>query len=88
MAQEVKALTQEKEVKEVKLQKNTNNPKQKKDLMKFFKEVKGELKKVIWPDRKQLINNTATVLMACFVVGVLIWMADVVLKMVYDNVFK
>jgi preprotein translocase subunit SecE len=88
MAQEVKALTHEKEIKDVKIQKNTNSAQPKKDLFKFFKDVKGELKKVIWPDRKQLINNTFTVLMACFVVGLLIWMADVVLKMVYDNVFK
>jgi preprotein translocase subunit SecE len=88
MAQEVKELVQEKETKEVKQQKNVKTPKQKKDLFRFFKEVKGELKKVIWPDRKQLINNTITVLMACFVVGLLIWIADIGLKAVYDNVFK
>ena len=25
---------------------------------KFFKEVKSELKKVVWPSGKQVINNT------------------------------
>lgn len=28
----------------------------------FFKGLKAELKKVVWPTRKQLINNTALVL--------------------------
>ena len=29
---------------------------------KFFKEVKSELKKVVWPSGKQVINNTLIVL--------------------------
>lgn len=28
----------------------------------FFKGLKAELKKVVWPTRKQLVNNTALVL--------------------------
>jgi len=38
--------------------------------------MKAELKKVIWPDRKQLINNTMTVLIACGIVGAIIWSID------------
>ncbi|MEN8906093.1 MAG: preprotein translocase subunit SecE [Clostridiales bacterium] len=53
-----------------------NSKKKKRSVVKFFKEMKSELKKVIWPDRKQLINNTLTVLMACGIIGSFIWLAD------------
>ena len=43
---------------------------------KFFKEINSELKKVIWPTKAQLINNTITVLMSCLIVGAIIWIAD------------
>ncbi|MCX7711745.1 MAG: preprotein translocase subunit SecE [Clostridia bacterium] len=48
----------------------------KKNTTKFFTEIRHELKKVIWPNRTQLINNTVTVLAACLVVGALIWVVD------------
>ncbi len=48
----------------------------KKSFIRFFKEIRLELKKVIWPSRKQLINNTATVLASCLIVGVLLWVID------------
>ena len=38
------------------------NKKEKKDSKKFFKEFKAELKRVSWPTRKQLVNNTIAVL--------------------------
>ncbi len=46
---------------------------------RFFKDVRYELKKVIWPTRSQLINNTGTVLLACLFIGALIWIADVLM---------
>lgn len=51
----------------------------KKDVTRFFKEIRMELKKVIWPNRKQLINNTTTVLVSCLIVGVLLWVIDLAL---------
>ncbi|MCX8129107.1 MAG: preprotein translocase subunit SecE [Clostridia bacterium] len=47
-----------------------------KNFVRFFKDVRSELKKVIWPSKSQLINNTATVLAYCLVVGIVIWIAD------------
>jgi preprotein translocase subunit SecE len=47
-----------------------------KNIGKFFKDIRGELKKVIWPTRKQLVNNTISVLITCFAVGIIIWIAD------------
>ena len=45
-------------------------------IVKLYKEVKVELKKVIWPSRTQLINNTGTVLLFCLIIGCIIWVAD------------
>jgi preprotein translocase subunit SecE len=93
MAQEVRENVELKETKEVtelkqvKLSKNTKPAKPKKDFKKFFIEIKGELKKVIWPGRTQLINNTLTVLLACVFVGAIIWVADIGFEKVYKVVF-
>jgi preprotein translocase subunit SecE len=47
--------------------------------VKFFKELRSELKKVVWLNMKQLKNNTVTVLLACLLVGSIIWIADILL---------
>jgi preprotein translocase subunit SecE len=44
---------------------------------KFFKETKAELKKVIWPDKKQLANSVGIVLGSIFVVTLVISLFDV-----------
>lgn len=59
-----------------------------KSLTRFFKDVKSELKKVIWPNRTQLTNNTLTVLLACLVIGGIIWAADFGLINLAGIVFK
>ena len=41
-------------------------------LSRWFREMKSELKKVVWPNRKQLINNTWIVLVMLVVVGAII----------------
>ncbi len=43
---------------------------------KFFKDLKAEIKKVIWPTRKQLVNNTSVVIICILVVGIGIWILD------------
>ena len=47
---------------------------------RFFKDIAGELKKVAWPTKKQVINNTAVVLASCVIVGAFIWILDAVLS--------
>lgn len=56
----------------------------KKNFVRFFKDVRTELKKVIWPSKEQLTNNTATVLFVCLFVGAIIWIADEVLTKVVE----
>jgi preprotein translocase subunit SecE len=58
-----------------------------KRLARFIKEVRTELKKVIWPSRNQVINNTITVLITCLVIGGIIWILDFILGQVYTLVF-
>ncbi len=45
---------------------------------KWLKEMKSELKKVQWPTRKQTINNTLIVIACVIVVGICIWVFDLV----------
>ena len=45
---------------------------------KGLKELKGDLKKVQWPTKKQTTNNTLTVLACVAVIGFFIWIFDFV----------
>ncbi|HAL73753.1 MAG TPA: preprotein translocase subunit SecE [Clostridiales bacterium] len=47
-----------------------------KRLKNFFISLKAELKRVIWPDRKRLIQSTATVLAICVLIGVILFVVD------------
>lgn len=58
-----------------------------KNLVRFFKDIRSELKKVIWPSRTQLIKSTATVLLSCVVLGVLIWGFDAILLAITERLF-
>ena len=46
----------------------------------FFKDFKAELKKVIWPTPKQLINNTVAVIVIVVIVGALVFALDAVFE--------
>ncbi|HEU0335086.1 MAG TPA: preprotein translocase subunit SecE [Gaiellaceae bacterium] len=46
----------------------------------FVRESWGELKKVDWPNRAQVIQGTVVVLIACAVVGAYLWGVDQALR--------
>ena len=48
----------------------------KKDRGKWFREMRSELKKVVWPDGKTTAKNTGTVILCSLGVGVFIWEFD------------
>ena len=50
----------------------------KKDRGKWFREMKSELKKVVWPTGKDTAKNTGTVILCSLGVGVFIWVFDAV----------
>ncbi len=43
---------------------------------KFLKEVKSELKKVVWPTKKQVINNTLIVVALVIIISIFIFALD------------
>lgn len=45
-------------------------------MINSMKATKSEFKKVVWPTKKQLINNTAIVIAALVVVGLIIFGLD------------
>ena len=49
-----------------------------KGIAQYAKATKSELKKVSWPTRKQLINNTAIVIVCVVIVSVVIFVLDIV----------
>ncbi|MEL1135393.1 preprotein translocase subunit SecE [Desulfitobacterium sp. THU1] len=57
------------------VKKQTNAPGKEKS-SEYFRGVWSELKKVHWPDRKQLLTYTGVVLVAVAFVAVLLWVVD------------
>lgn len=45
-------------------------------IVRFFKEVKSEMKKVVWPSKKQVVKNTLIVIAAVTLIGIVIWVLD------------
>jgi preprotein translocase subunit SecE len=43
---------------------------------RFVRESWGELQKVEWPNRNQLVQGTLAVIVACAIVGAYLWVAD------------
>ena len=51
-----------------------------KRISKWFREMKSELHKVVWPTWSQVLKNTLTVEVCVVIVGAFIWVFDVVAK--------
>ncbi len=58
--------------KEAKTNKKENN----KNKRSFMKDFKAELKKVIWPTPKQLLNNTVAVLTIVLITALIVFVLD------------
>ena len=59
-----------------------------KRLGKYFKDIWGELKKVVWPSKKQVINNTLVVLAMIAVFAVVVWGLDFVFAWLRDALIQ
>jgi preprotein translocase subunit SecE len=53
---------------------------------RFIGESWAELNKVEWPTQSQLIQGVVVVLIACLIVGVFLWGADLVFKRLVQDV--
>ncbi len=52
----------------------------------FFKDVYGEMQKVVWPTRKQTLFYTIQVIVFCVVVAVILGAADYGLLRLFERV--
>lgn len=43
---------------------------------RYFKDLRSESKKIVWPTRSQAVNNTLIVIAMILIVGVVIWGLD------------
>lgn len=56
--------------------KETNQKENNKNKKSFFKDFKAELKKVIWPTPKQLLNNTVAVVTIVLITAAIVFVLD------------
>ena len=53
---------------------------------RWLREMKSELKKVVWTSKSQMVNNTLVVLACVVVVGIFIWVFDAVAGLVVNGI--
>lgn len=66
--------------KEVNKKETKKTNKAEKNKKTFFKSFKTELKKVVWPTPKQLVNNTVTVITLVLIVAAIVFALDFVFE--------
>lgn len=47
-----------------------------KAIAKFFKDERGECKKIVWPDRKTVLKSSLVVIVTVAILGVVVWLVD------------
>ena len=57
-------------------------------LREYFSGVKTEIKKVVWPTRKELVSYTVVVFIACAFFGVFLWAVDTGFLAIIREVFS
>ena len=57
-------------------------------LKKWFREMRSELKKVVWPTRSTVLQNTLVVILSVLAVGVFVWLFDAVGALVVQGLIN
>ena len=65
-----------------------NKSESKKTLSEFFKDIIGEFKKIVWPSRKDLVKQTATVIVTSLIIGVIIFGMDTIFGYTYSSIVR
>ena len=59
-------------------------------MKKHLRDVKSEMKKIVWPTKSQVINNTIVVIIVSIIAAVVIFGLDTVfgfiVRLIYQNV--
>ena len=58
------------------VKRETGKPSLSKRISRWFREMRSELKKVVWPTAQQTVNNTAVALVVMLAAAVVIWGFD------------
>ena len=58
------------------------------DVAKSFKETKAEVRKVTWPNKKELLQHTEVVITSIILVGVVLWVTDFAFGKVLNLLIK
>ena len=59
-----------------------------KRVAKWWREMKSELKKVVWPTSKQVVNNTVVAVVVIIVSAIVIWGFDEIAQLIVQAVLK
>ena len=57
-------------------------------ICRYFRELKSELKKVVWSTPKQVLKNALIVVCCVLVVGVFIWLFDYAAEFIIHSIIK
>ena len=66
--------------------KDAKNNKDIKNKKHFFKDFKAELKKVIWPTPKQIVNSTVAVVTIVLIAAVIVFVLDLVFDLFNEKI--
>ncbi len=59
-----------------------------KKIIKYLRDYKGEVKKIVWPGPRAVVKNTLIVLAICLIVGLFIWTVDFGLGKLLDLIYQ
>lgn len=57
-------------------------------VLRWFKDLRGELKKVTWPTAKDTLKNVGIVIVCVIFVGIFIWVFDFLARAVIDALLQ
>ena len=57
-------------------------------IRRYFRELRSELRKVVWPTPRQVLKNTLIVLACVVIVGAFIWIFDYVAGLGISSLLK
>ena len=81
-----KSAAETKPVKKAKADKSDKTAKaQPNKVVKFFKDLKSEFKKVVWPSRKTVVTNTGVVLGTMVITGIGVFCMDYVFALLFEK---
>ena len=55
-------------------------------IRRYFRELRSELKKVVWPTPQQVLKNTLVVAACVVCIGIFIWLFDFVARIGIDAI--